>query len=69
MSKRPTADFVAILADSGIPVTEDELETKLKAEVSGAGSNLSNDSDMSPFWRWVRAAVVTPVVWLIRTLL
>lgn len=69
MSKRPTADFVEILADSGIPVTEDELETKLKAEVSGAGSNLSNDSDMSPFWRWVRAAVVTPVVWLIRTLL
>ncbi|MCG6368902.1 baseplate J/gp47 family protein [Vibrio fluvialis] len=69
MSKRPTADFVEILADSGIPVTEDELETKLKAEVSSAGSNLSNDSEMSPFWRWVRAAVVTPVMWLIRTLL
>ncbi|WP_417585279.1 baseplate J/gp47 family protein [Nitrincola sp.] len=69
MSKRPTADFVEILAESGIPVTEDALETKLKTEVTGAGSNLSNDSDMSPFWRWVRAAVVTPTVWLIRTLL
>ncbi|MBY7811603.1 baseplate J/gp47 family protein [Vibrio fluvialis] len=69
MSKRPTADFVEILAESGIPVTEDALEAKLKTEVTGAGSNLSNDSDMSPFWRWVRAAVVTPTVWLIRTLL
>lgn len=69
MSKRPTADFVDILAESGVPVTEEALEAKLKTEVTGAGSNLSNDSDMSPFWRWVRAAVVTPVVWLIRTLL
>jgi hypothetical protein len=69
MSKRPTADFVEILAESGVPVTEDALEAKLKTEVTGAGSNLSNDSDMSPFWRWVRSAVVTPVVWLIRTLL
>lgn len=69
MSKRPTADFVEILAESGVPVTEEALEAKLKTEVTGAGSNLSNDSDMSPFWRWVRAAVVTPTVWLIRTLL
>jgi len=69
MSKRPTADFVGILAESGVPVTEDALEAKLKTEVTGAGSNLSNDSDMSPFWRWVRAAVVTPTVWLIRALL
>lgn len=69
MSKRPSADFVEILAESGVPVTEDALEAKLKTEVTGAGSNLSNDSDMSPFWRWVRAAVVTPTVWLIRTLL
>ncbi|MFG0773035.1 baseplate J/gp47 family protein [Vibrio plantisponsor] len=69
MSKRPTADFVDILEQSGVPVTEEALEAKLKTEVTGAGSNLSNDSDMSPFWRWVRAAVVTPTVWLIRTLL
>lgn len=69
MSKRPTADFVEILSESGVPVTEEALEAKLKTEVTGAGSNLSNDSDMSPFWRWVRAAVVTPTVWLIRTLL
>ncbi|CDT98536.1 NAD synthase [Vibrio coralliirubri] len=69
MSKRPSADFIEILSESGVPVTEDEFETQLKQEVVGAGSKISNDSDMSPFWRWVRAAVVTPCVWLIRTLL
>ncbi|WED29050.1 baseplate J/gp47 family protein [Vibrio sp. DW001] len=69
MSKRPTADFVKILSDAGVPVTEAELETKLKQEVSGAGSEVSNDSKMSPFWRWVSAAVVKPVLWLIEILL
>ncbi|NNN99096.1 hypothetical protein FKQ62_06360 [Vibrio sp. B1-2] len=67
--KRPTADFIDILAQSDVPVTEDEFEAKLKTEVTGAGSEVSNDSKMSPFWRWVRAAVVTPCVWLIRVLL
>ncbi|RPF57315.1 baseplate J/gp47 family protein [Vibrio crassostreae] len=69
MSKRPSANFIKILSESGVPVTEDEFETKLKLEVVGAGSKVSNDSEMSPFWRWVRAAVVTPCAWLIRTLL
>jgi len=69
MSNRPNADFIEILSESGVPVTEDEFEAKLKQEVVGAGSKVSNDSEMSPFWRWVRAAVVTPCVWLIRTLL
>jgi hypothetical protein len=69
MSTRPTANFSNILADSGIPVTEDDLETALKAEVVTAGSEVSNDSKMSPFWRWVAAAVVTPAVWIINTLL
>ncbi|MFT6986229.1 MAG: hypothetical protein ACJAT7_002052 [Psychromonas sp.] len=69
MSNRPTADFKAILAQSGIPTTEAELDAKLKEQVTAAGSNLSNDSKMSPFWRWVRAAVITPTLWLINTLL
>lgn len=69
MSKRPIADFTAILNDSGVPVTEEALEEKLKQKVVGAGSSLSNDSTMSPFWRWVKSAVITPVLWLINTLL
>ncbi|MFB9135726.1 baseplate J/gp47 family protein [Vibrio olivae] len=69
MSKRPTADFIDILSESGVPVTEADFEKVLKSDVVSAGSQISNDSEMSPFWRWVRAAVVTPSVWLIRTLL
>ncbi|MGF1764918.1 baseplate J/gp47 family protein [Aliivibrio kagoshimensis] len=69
MSKRPEPDFIDILAQSNVPVTEEELEAKLKIEVVGAGSHVSNDSEMSPFWRWVRAAVIVPVAWLIQILL
>ncbi len=69
MSKRPQADFEAILEESGVPVTEEALEAELKKEVIGAGSKVSNDSEMSPFWSWVRAAVVTVAVWLIQVLL
>jgi hypothetical protein len=69
MSKRPIADFKMILSDSDIPVTERALEEKLKQAVVGAGSALSNDAAMSPFWRWVKAAVITPALWLINTLL
>lgn len=52
MSKRPQADFVEILSESGVPVTEDAFEAALKADVTASGSLLSNDSQMSPFWRW-----------------
>ncbi|MBC8674210.1 baseplate J/gp47 family protein [Aeromonas hydrophila] len=34
-----------------------------------AGSLITNDSDVSPFWRLVRGVVITPALWLIRTLL
>ncbi len=66
---RPTTDFITILSDSGVPVTVDAFEEKLKQEVIGAGSTLSNDSAMSPFWSWVKSAVITPAVWLINNLL
>lgn len=69
MINRPNADFENILSESGIPTTEAELEIKLKEQVVAAGSKVSNDSEMSPFWRWVRAAVITPTIWLIKTLL
>lgn len=69
MTSKPTADFIEVLNNSGIPTSTNELEEKLKEEVMAAGSNVSNDSTMSPFWSWVRTAVVTPATWLIRTLL
>ena len=69
MSKRPEVDFTSIIKSSEIPTTEAEFETLLKKEVIGAGSSLSSDSAMSPFWRWVKAAVITPALWLINVLL
>ncbi len=35
MSKRPSTDFVQVLSESGVPVTEKDFETKLKQEVVG----------------------------------
>ncbi len=69
MSLRPTVDFMALLAKSGVPTTEEAMEVELKKEVEAAGSLITNDSDVSPFWRLVRGVVITPALWLIRTLL
>ncbi|BBS18779.1 baseplate J/gp47 family protein [Aeromonas caviae] len=69
MSLRPTVDFMALLAKSGVPTTEAAMEAELKKEVEVAGSLITNDSDVSPFWRLVRGVVITPALWLIRTLL
>lgn len=69
MTSRPRVDFKQVLSESDIPTTEAELEAKLKEKVVSAGSLVSNDSAMSPFWSWVRAVIITPTVWLINTLL
>ena len=69
MNLRPTVDFMALLAKSGVPTTEEAMEVELKKEVEAAGSLITNDSDVSPFWRLVRTVVITPALWLIRILL
>ncbi len=69
MNLRPTVDFMALLAEAGVPTTEAAMEAELKKEVVAAGSLITNDSDVSPFWRLVRGVVITPALWLIRTLL
>ena len=69
MNLRPTVDFMALLAEAGVPTTEQAMEAELKKEVEAAGSLITNDSDVSPFWRLVRGVVITPALWLIRTLL
>ena len=69
MNLRPTVDLMALLAEAGVPTTEAAMEAELKKEVVAAGSLITNDSDMSPFWRLVRGVVITPALWLIRTLL
>ena len=69
MNLRPTVNFMALLAEAGVPTTEAAMEAELKKEVVAAGSLITNDSDVSPFWRLVRGVVITPALWLIRTLL
>ncbi|KAJ8740047.1 baseplate J/gp47 family protein [Aeromonas veronii] len=69
MKARPTIDFMALLTQSGIPTTEQAVEAELKQEVIAAGSLITNDSDVSPFWRLVRGVVIKPALWLLKTLL
>lgn len=69
MSTRPSIDFTQIVTDAGIPTTEEALAVVLAQAAEEAGSTLSNDSSMSPFWRWVRAVVTAPVLWLINVLM
>ncbi|HDN9021781.1 TPA: baseplate J/gp47 family protein [Aeromonas salmonicida] len=69
MTTRPTVDFMALLDNSGVPTTAAAMEAELKQEVVAAGSLITNDSDVSPFWRLVRGVVITPALWLVRTLL
>ncbi|MGR7921934.1 baseplate J/gp47 family protein [Zobellella denitrificans] len=69
MSVRPQVDFARLLAADGIPTTTDALEQELAREVTAAGSIITNDSRMSPFWRLQRAMVVKPALWLLNQLL
>lgn len=57
--------FRQALSDAGIPTSQAELEKAWAAEAAAAGSNLSNTSAYSPFWRILTALVTKPVLWLL----
>ncbi|WP_444894907.1 baseplate J/gp47 family protein [Microbulbifer sp. SSSA005] len=57
--------FVQLAIDAGIPTTEASLNTELEKITSEAQLTINNDSNVSPFWRFVQAAVSTPVLWLV----
>ncbi|PKH06658.1 baseplate J/gp47 family protein [Moritella sp. Urea-trap-13] len=69
MNERPQVDFQRLIAAEGIPTTETALALELEKEVEAAGSKVSNDSRMSPFWRVINAVVIAPSLWLINNLL
>ncbi|MCG7497751.1 baseplate J/gp47 family protein [Vibrio sp. Of7-15] len=69
MNNRPTVNFKEVIASEGIPTTEEAIAIELEKEVKAAGSKVSNDNRMSPFWRLVKAIAVTPTEWLIDKLL
>jgi len=58
-------DFKQALMDAGIPTTEAGLRQAWEREVTAQGSQLSNTSAYSPFWRVVTALVTKPVLWLL----
>lgn len=63
MTERPVVDFEKVLADSGMPVTEDAIKAEFQAVVKAEGL-ITNTSRMSPFWRLITAIVTTPVMWI-----
>lgn len=63
MTERPVVDFEKVLADSGMPVTEDAITAEFQAVVKAEGL-ITNTSRMSPFWRLITAIVTTPVLWI-----
>lgn len=66
---RPTVNFEKLLSEQGTPTSKEGVIELLEADVTAANSIISNNSAMSPFWRLFSACVVTPVLWLIKTLL
>lgn len=63
MTEKPQVDFEEVLKDSGMPVTEEEVQARFDAIVAEEGM-ITNTSRMSPFWRLVKAIVTAPVMWL-----
>lgn len=49
----------------GIPTTAEALTTKLEEIATEEGLAFKNPSDYSPFYRFLKLALVTPVLWLI----
>ena len=66
---RPQVDFEKLLESEGVPLTAEGVTALLEEDVMAANSIISNNSAMSPFCKLFSACVVTPVLWLIKTLL
>lgn len=59
----PEPDYESILAEQGMPVTEEQVRDEFNEIVKDAGL-ITNTSRMSPFWRLITAIVTAPVMWL-----
>ena len=58
-------DFLQVLADANIPTTAEALKTRFRQLLADSGSRINNDDAVSPFWRFVSAAITEPVLWLV----
>lgn len=58
-------DFRQLADDADIPTTESALKTEFDALKRESGLPVSNTSAFSPFWRFVDAVAIKPVLWLL----
>ncbi|WP_445357279.1 baseplate J/gp47 family protein [Microbulbifer sp. ANSA002] len=65
MTDKNRDQFVQLAIDAGIPTTETSLNTELEKITRDAQLAINNDSNVSPFWRFVQAAVSKPVLSLV----
>lgn len=61
-------DFETMLADSGMPVTEQAANAHWEQKLTEAGSVISNTSSVSPFWRLIAAIITQPLLWLVNSI-
>lgn len=57
-------NFKEILAENGLPTTEETIVEKFE-ELTEEEGFITNTSNVSPFWRLVKAIAVQPFVWLV----
>ncbi|MGQ6163719.1 baseplate J/gp47 family protein [Serratia sp. IR-2025] len=63
MATKPQIDYEQALTESGMPLTEEDVNQKFNDLVTHEGL-ITNTSRMSPFWRLIQVIVTTPVMWL-----
>ncbi|USD19762.1 baseplate J/gp47 family protein [Microbulbifer variabilis] len=65
MTDKDREQFEQLAIDAGIPTSESSLNVHLKKITDESNLIINNDSDVSPFWRFVQAAISKPVLWLV----
>ncbi|AMO55992.1 baseplate J family protein [Endozoicomonas montiporae CL-33] len=62
-------DFEQIVQAAGIPTTEEEMRAEWDQINEDNGSQISNDSRWSPFWRLISEIVTKPALWTVQFLI
>ncbi|HEU6437425.1 MAG TPA: baseplate J/gp47 family protein [Nitratidesulfovibrio sp.] len=57
--------FTLMLREAGMPVTQAEMQQQWDALNTAEGSQITNNSAWSPFWRLISAIVTAPAQWLV----
>ena len=69
MAEKPDQLFETMLKEAGVPTTEAAMKAEWDAINAAEGSQITNNSAWSPFWRLISAIVTAPALWLVRLLI